>query len=149
IRLWVDAADEVVGWIFKTEKYCDFDITLHPDWRGTEVEAEMLRWGDAYLTEIAMRNAEASSPRQVSTFADSDNQYLIDLLQSCGYVPQEYLVYFAQSLDRDIPTPVLPDGFSILPCMKPEYAAQRADVHANSFNPSRMTAAYYQGFMQA
>lgn len=145
IRLWLDENETLLGWAIKTEAYSEYDMAVHPDWRGTALEREMLEWGDQSLTEVVRRKGGT----EVHAAAYADNAFQIALLEAWGYRCKDYLVYFAQPLDRPIPQPALPEGFTFLPAMQREYAELRADVHASSFNPSRMTGAYYAGFMQA
>jgi mycothiol synthase len=58
-------------------------------------------------------------------------------------------VCFTQPLNGSLPAPELPDGFRFVPAMLYEDADQRADVHYNAFNPSRMTGDFYRRFMTA
>jgi hypothetical protein len=52
VRLWVDARDKVLGWLFIYPSAGMFDIVVHPVVSGTELEAQMLDDVEQYLTSL-------------------------------------------------------------------------------------------------
>lgn len=150
IRLWEDEHGKVVGWMFSIARDCYFDLIVHPVLRGSQNEVDMLAWIDNHLTAVALNRPDSDREgRSVTAAVFADNATQMSWLESHGYERSEFIVYFARTLVDDIPEPCLPDGFVFLPTMREEYADRRADVHANSFNPSRMTTDYYRGFMKS
>ena len=147
VRLWQDANGDVLAWTFTSLKDCDFDMVVHSSLRGTPDEEAVLSEAETYVTELALAHPE--SERTIGTFVEDSEPARIALLERRGYHVAEYLVYHVQSLTVGFPEPQLPEGFSFLPAMREEYAEKRADVHFNSFNPSKMTPDYYRGFMRA
>jgi GNAT superfamily N-acetyltransferase len=98
-------------------------------------------------SRIAALVKDTDKPQGAFVCADETGRR--EWLEKRGYVGEDSLVCFMQPLDRDLPTPLLPEGFSFIDAMRPEWADRRADVHFNAFHPSRMTAAAYAHFMTA
>jgi ribosomal protein S18 acetylase RimI-like enzyme len=150
VRLWEDERGQVVGWTFATLRRCSLDLFVHPQLRGTSEEKEIILRSADWIGEIARQQpAPVNGERTIAMFPEADHASYIGLLEERGFVGEPYIVFQAQSLDRPLPEARLPEGFTVLPRMRLEYADQRADVHAHSFNPSKMTPDYYRGFMQA
>jgi mycothiol synthase len=142
ITLWEDG-DTLIGWVVLHPPDSS-DMAVLPSLRGTDYEEQIHLWTEAKLATLLQGTDKA-----VSAFACADDAARCAMLERHGYVGADWLAYFRQPLDRALPTPVLPEGFSFIEAMRPEWAARRADVHFNAFNPSRMTVEAYAHFMTA
>jgi GNAT superfamily N-acetyltransferase len=147
VRLWQAESGDVLAWTFIWLMKRDFEMVVHPSLRGTPDEEAILVEAENYVTGLALNQPE--SERAINSFAYDSEPTRIHLFEQRGYSVAEHLVYHTQPLNVELPEPRLPEGFSFLPAMREEYADKRADVHFNSFNPSKMTPAYYRGFMKA
>jgi mycothiol synthase len=141
IRLW-EADGELTGWvIFDTP---EFDMAVHPAYRGSSLEEDIIAFAEAHL-----RDAKSDKTQAITAFAWADDPAGDAMLERRGYTGSDALAYFMQPLDVPLPSPILPQGFSFLEAMQPEWVDRRADVHFNSFNPSRMKPEAYTHFMTA
>ena len=146
IWLWEDEAGTLLGWLWINVARYNYSMAVHPSVRGGQVEAAMIDWADTRLSPAA----EAAQKPVTAEFISTNDKSCIALLEQRGYtIEQATMVGFEQYLDSTLPEPSLPDGFTFLDAMEEAYAEKRADVHFNSFNPSRMTADYYRSFMLA
>ncbi len=144
-ELWFRAG-ECIGWVFFIEAAANYDVVVHPDWRGSASERELLRWADARLTAAARRLGRNC----VQAFVFADHAFQREVLHELGYVESdEDTILYSQPLSPSLPAPSLPPGYRWLPPMRPEWAAARAAAHADAFHPSKMTAAAYRRFMRA
>jgi mycothiol synthase len=121
-----------------------YELFLHPALRDTEAETYIRAAAEADVQSLAQQSGKLPG-----MFVWADENERRKSLEARGYVGVDELVYFTQSLDKSLPTPLLPEGFSFLDQMQPEWVDRRADVHSNAFNPSRMTAEAYAHFMTA
>lgn len=144
IWLWENDAGKLAAWVYFTPHACEFEMALLPEYRATPCEEQIVIWAEQELAERAK-----SEEKPVGTFASADDAARIAILEGRGYTASDFLVYFSQPLNVSLPEPVLPDGFTFLDAMREEFADKRADVHFNSFNPSRMTGEAYRNFMHA
>ena len=151
IHLWEDEQDNLGGFVVLTLPYGEFEVYVHPQAQGTGLMAEMAAWGEAQV-----RQAVATQPDLLNKFsaigaasvATSDHA-LRAWLAAQGYSQEPMNIVFGQSLTVPLPAPRLPEGYTFLEAMRPEWVDKRADVHASAFHPSRMTAERYQHFMSA
>jgi mycothiol synthase len=142
IILWEDS-DRLMGWVL-LEAPEVYDLVVHPSLRGTEIEA--------YIhaeTAKQLRAALKEDERLRGVFLWADELALRESLTQQGYVGADFLIYFTQSLDKPLPTPLLPEGFSFIEAMQPEWVDRRADLHVHAFDESEMTGADYAHFMTA
>lgn len=142
VWLWYDENERLNGWVYING--CDFDMALQPELRGTAFEAEVVSWTEAHLMPQAQQEN-----KPVAAAAWQSDTALCSLLEAQGYTGSDYLIAFERTLEGTLPQADLPPGFSILNRMYVNEADQRADAHANSFSPSRMTTEHYEHFMQA
>ncbi|MBA2393813.1 MAG: hypothetical protein H0V70_13835 [Ktedonobacteraceae bacterium] len=116
-HMWEDEAGRCIGfaylWRRKRESTnVSMDFILHPHAFNTEIFAEMLAWACTRAQKLASQlNADISL--SLATFADEDayiqalHHYDFILLQD------SYDLYMACPLDRGLPEPVLPTGFTL------------------------------------
>jgi ribosomal protein S18 acetylase RimI-like enzyme len=142
VTIWEDG-DQIMAWGI-IEKPNLYDLVLHPSLRDSGVEAELQTFMESRVAAF-VKNTD--KPQGAVVWED-ETRYRA-LLEKRGYTSTPFLAYFVQPLDHKLPTPLLPEGFRFLDAMHPEWADRRADVHFNSFSPSRMTAEAYTHFMTA
>ena len=58
IEIWFTAKGNCLGWVVFLEARADYDVVMHPDWRGSALERELLRWADARLTAAARQHGK-------------------------------------------------------------------------------------------
>lgn len=144
IRLWEDEHGEIIGWQMFDKFNGEYDSAIHPSLRGSDYEAQMIDWAENW---VGPRLKTENEP--IITFASADDEARIALMDGRGYKGDDALVIFNYNLEGNLPTPKLPEGYRFLEAMHAEYAEKRADVHFNSFNPSRMTSERYTMLMEA
>ena len=144
VFVWENEAGRVVGWLYFTPGGDGFDTAILPELRGTACDEQIVAWGEEQFP--ARRNPESKT---VSAFASDDDPMHCAMLEGRGYKGSEYLISYNQPLTGTLPQPDLPAGFTFLDRMREEDADRRADVHFNSFSPSRMTGEAYRHFMTA
>jgi mycothiol synthase len=142
VTLWEDG-NRLMAWA-RLELKDAYDLIIDPSLRGTPEEAHIHAWAEAKIT-AHLKQAD----QRFGYIVWADETERRKLLEAQGYVSEDFMVYFTPSLDKPLPTPVLPDGFHFIEAMRPEWADRRAEVHFNAFSPSRMTAAAYTHFMTA
>lgn len=116
VRLWEDAEGHLVGfgqiWIPETDELIEGRIVYqaHPEHRQSGLEAQILDWGEARLSEISR---ERGIPA-LSRVAVRDTQTIqIALLESRGMSPERYTFVMIRALDDQLPQPELPAGFTL------------------------------------
>ena len=142
VTIWEDG-DQVMAWGI-VQMPNAYDLVLHPSLRNTADEMQLHAQMESLIAALVK---DTDKPQGAFVWADETGRR--KSLEKRGYVGEDSLVYFTQPLDRALPTPLLPEGFSFLDQMQPEWADRRADVHLNAFHPSRMTAEAYAHFMTA
>ncbi|MBZ0287008.1 MAG: GNAT family N-acetyltransferase [Anaerolineae bacterium] len=142
VTLW-ENGEQLMAWTL-AEKKGTYDAAVHPSLRDTEAAFAVHDHTQAQI-ESRLRGSEF----QPGAFVCADEAQRRERLEGRGYVGQDYFTCFMQPLDRDLPTPLLPEGFCFIEAMRPEWVERRADVHFDAFSPSRMTAEAYAHFMTA
>lgn len=152
-RLW-ELGGKLIGWTWVNPHRGDFDMVMHPDYRGSAHEAEIiLQTVDTLSAHVLAQPSkldDAGEPQQrtISAYAFRDETARIAFLESLGFTGADFTIDFVQDIRRELPAPQLPDGFHFLDRMELAYADQRADVHLHAFQPqSKMNADYYRHFM--
>jgi mycothiol synthase len=138
IQLWETGGGEILGFVLLYPPSGFFDLQLHPDHRGSPLEAEMLAWAEARL----------ASGGPSATLVAARDIVRAGLLRSRGYQPSGTWHYLEASLQEPVPSPALPSGWVVRSVAGTEEAAQRAAVLAAAFGaPTRPER--YHGLMQA
>ena len=141
IHVWTDGA-HVVGWgWFKPPADLDWWVDASLDQVDErQVRLEILSWAGE---RVAASAQDGAAPRALEVWG-ADGWPETALLEELGYVPSgAQLTQFFQSLDRDLPGPVLPDGYSVRSLAGPAEVPARVEVHRAAFAPSRMTVEKY------
>lgn len=138
IQLWETADGRVLGFVLLYPPSSFFDLQVHPDHRGSPLEAEMLAWAEARL----------GSSDPLATLVAARDLVRTRLLRSRGFQPNGAWHYLEHSLDEPVPSPALPAGWVVRPVAGAHEAAERAAVLAAAFgSPARPER--YRGLMQA
>ena len=160
IEIWFTAKGNCLGWVVFVEARADYDIVMHPDWRGSALERELLRWADARLTAAARQHGKTRvralrcRKMRVCAFVFADNRFQRAVLREMDYAEADDVILYSQPLPpqplpRQAQPPIaLPTGFRWLPPMRVEWAAARAAAHADAFHPSKISPAAYRRLMR-
>ena len=160
IEIWFTAKGNCLGWVVFVEARADYDVVMHPDWRGSALERELLRWADARLTAAARQHGKTRvralrcRKMRVCAFVFADNRFQRAVLREMDYAEADDVILYSQPLPpqplppQPLPPIALPTGFHWLPPMRVEWAAARAAAHADAFHPSKISPAAYRRFMR-
>jgi len=106
VRLWKNE-DEIIGFAVAQPDSDRFDAFLHPDYRGSELEREIVNW--AYLTV-----GQSANPVSANLYAGDETR--LQILLEMGFEKDAtYLCITQRSLLDQIAMPELPDGYGIRP----------------------------------
>jgi ribosomal protein S18 acetylase RimI-like enzyme len=144
IRIWTDG-DAVVGWgWFKPPDSLDwFSAPLPVEADERRVLQAILAWGDERVEAYAARGAAAGPPPSLEVWA-ADGWLEADVLQGLGFTETgTTLSQYFQSLERELPEPAVPDGYSLRTVAGPSEIPARVEVHRAAFAPSKMTVEKY------
>ena len=155
IEIWFTAKGNCLGWVVFLEARAEYDVVMHPDWRGSALERELLRWAGARLTAAARQHSKTRvralrcRKTRVCAFVFADNRFQRAVLREMGYTEADDVILYSQPLSpQPLPPIALPTGFHWLPPMRVEWAAARAAAHADAFHPSKISPAAYRRFMR-
>ena len=141
IRVWTDGS-RVVGWgWFKPPADLDWWVDAALDEADErQVRLEILDWAGE---RMAASTQDGAAPRSLEVWG-ADGWPETALLEELGYSPNgTQLTQFHQSLDRHLPEPVVPDGYTVRTVAGPQEIPARVEVHRSAFAPSRMTVEKY------
>lgn len=147
VRLWEDESGCLLGWAIVYPRSKSFNVQMHPDHRGGELENELLIWAENTTVEW-MKKLDLSGEME-SDVCGCDT-VRSELLKQRGFSAPQHPVYVhtERSLFDPIPEPVLPEGFSIRSAAGEHEAGALAEVHAGSFKSS-WTAEKYLKLMRS
>ncbi|MBV7339182.1 GNAT family N-acetyltransferase [Chloroflexi bacterium TSY] len=131
-RLWEDENGKVLGFALVDPKYSrlNFEISPHP--QSDELADEMIAWAAIQLQKAGCHS--------ISTGCRSDNSERIAIVQRNGFMrkPGE-TIHLERSLATPIPTPQLPQGFTIRSVRGEEEVEQIVELHRAAFGTDNMT----------
>jgi ribosomal protein S18 acetylase RimI-like enzyme len=119
-QLWENDSGQIVGFAMlwrrqPTSSYIVLEGFAHPNFAGDELLSAILTWGDLRADDIAKEQKIA-----LAVYANGFSQYNFSdsLMKQCGYAilppnSDEHNVYFAKSLQSEIPLPAIPSGYKI------------------------------------
>jgi ribosomal protein S18 acetylase RimI-like enzyme len=134
-RLWLDG-DRCVAWAWLWPTAA-LDYDVHPGHRGGSVEQEVLEWFES----------EAGGTDALTTFTLEGDADRLALLAERGYgvsEPLSWYAYHVQELDRELPDPVVPDGFTLRTVRTATDFHKRVALHRAVWAPSRLTEEGYR-----
>ncbi len=115
IGIW-QAENKLIAWAVFQPPWSSFDYALQPSEWGSSLEVEILTWGKEQIQGYLERTGENSSGC-VEFFEDRPKaEKTVDYLKQLGFKKVDWSTpRFAIDLDRDLPQPQLPAGFTIRP----------------------------------
>jgi mycothiol synthase len=124
-----------------------FDVLIHPDRRGGELEHGLVEWSER--TACTAARAAGSQVTTVGCEVMDCDTLRRDMLLRLGYQParEACRVYTVRSLEGPIPEPALPDGFTIRSVGGEHEVEAVAAVHDSAFTP-KWQGGVYLGVMR-
>ena len=150
VRLWFEG-EQLVAWTWSNLHRSDYDVFVHPAYRGTPQQDVVLTQTIDLLSErLRQQPRKDDRTPHITGYANEDDTAQIALLERLGFSRSENLINFSQDIRGTLSAPALPDGFTVLGRIRPEDAERRALAHKDAFQPdSKMTPDYYRAFMKA
>lgn len=145
-RLWFAGDGRLVAYAF-VDHYDNLRFAVNPQNPQPNLEAEIVDWGVACLrramrTENKMRTLDAS--------CREDDVEQIAFLHRHGFIRQDTRsLHLVRSLTESIPTPQLPDGFSIRHVQGEQEVAALVALHRAAFGTEHMTPEERLAMMRA
>jgi ribosomal protein S18 acetylase RimI-like enzyme len=142
VHLWEGGDKNVIGFALFYPVYGGFNLQVHPLYRGGHVEEDMLAWAEQCLRALMQQEGQNGAIDAWDVFEmDTDR---IALLERRGFARRPDVWFVAtRSLDEPIPTPVVPEGFTIRSIVGADDVAERI-AHRSDVTTER-----YLQFMHA
>jgi mycothiol synthase len=103
---------------------------VHPIARGGDLEAQIIAWAEHRMGEVAR---ERQGQPKLLTWSRDSRIDRIAILKHHGFVAGRQYWFLSQSLQRNIPTSQLPEGFSIRAVDGEQEAQAWVDLHNQAF----------------
>lgn len=116
VRLWEDARGALTGfavlWIREPQEVLDgfLWIKVHPEARGGRIEPEIIAWAEERIREAATEHGVVARLRTATRDTDAARAAL---LEAHDFTPVRHFFRMARPLDRPIPEPQFPPGFTL------------------------------------
>ncbi len=119
--------------IFPARQTGSFDVSVHPRFRGTDLERRLTVLADEQVWRSTGPDGSPVDAIEVDVI-DRDTKKR-DLLAGLGYVTagEPHQVYATRPLSDPIPEPMLPLGFTIRSVKGEEEADALGEVHSSAF----------------
>src|SRR5512139_1811316 len=133
-RLWFDQDGRLVGYAFIDELsnlYFEADPLM-----GDAFEESLLDWSITEACQAAQERRQSDPP---GISCRSDDAHRVALLKRRGFSKQPGALHLVRPLDKPIPDPVLPDGFSIRPSRGAAEAEAWVALHRLAHGTEYMT----------
>jgi mycothiol synthase len=128
IRLWMED-DQLIGFALLAPELCSFDVFVHPRWRCTSREEEML--------ELVLAEMAGLDELQTIWIAEDDN-WRIKWLEANGFQHSEdYFYWMTRDLSGPLVGPGLPEGFTTRHSRGEQDAHLRSVASAAAFESSK------------
>ena len=121
IEIWFTAKGNCLGWVVFLEARAEYDVVMHPDWRGSALERELLRWADARLTAAARQHGKTRvralrcRKMRVCAFVFADNRFQRAVLREMDYAEADDVILYSQPLPpQPLPPIALTDRLSLV-----------------------------------
>lgn len=135
-RLWFDEQGRLTGFAL-VDHYHNLRFELDRQSAPPGLMAEMVAWGEACMRRVPR---ESDTKLTLDASCRADDQEQIDLLRRHGFVPQAWRsLQMARALDEPIPTPQLPEGFTIRSVAGEEEVEALVALHRAAFGSKEMT----------
>jgi mycothiol synthase len=144
IRIWTEHGRTVGwGWISPPNGLDWFTATDLGQDEEHRLRLEILAWGSERIATLAALPAHGSPPPALEAWA-ADGWPEEHFLTGLGFTPtEETLTQYFQSLDRELPEPVVAPGYTVRAMAGPDEIPARVEVHRSAFAPSKMTVEKY------
>jgi mycothiol synthase len=144
--LWERRRDGVVvGWALASPRFSAFDLFVHPEIWDTGQAESMFTWAEERAGDIVRERGGTSL--QTVWVSEHDTR-LIAHLNSRGFNrSDDHMICLQRSLDRDLPQPALPHGFSVRHVAGEHEAFQRAAASHAAFSSSQPLGRYQQRYL--
>jgi mycothiol synthase len=120
VRLWKNE-HEIIGFAVAQPDSARFDAFLHPDYRGSDLEREIVNWADTTV---------GRSVKTVSANVYAGDKTRLQILLEMGFEKDAtYLCITQRSLLDQIDAPAIPDGYVIRPSTGVNEAAALQQLH--------------------
>ena len=138
LGLWEDAQRKLIGFgeLSIAEPIADnlADGTLwffvHPIARSGDLESQIITWAEHRMGEVAQ---ERQGQPKLFTWSRNSRLDRIAILEHHGFIEGRQYWFLSQSLQRNIPTSQLPEGFSIRAVDGEREAQAWVDLHNQAF----------------
>lgn len=120
IRVWEDTAGQIIGfamlWQYQRgNDYIVLDQFVHPAHKSEAIFDEILSWAIQRTQRLATQQAKAITI-SVNALDPAIDQHL----ERFGFAPlpsdfEQHNIYFIRSLRETLPSPMLPEGYTIRP----------------------------------
>jgi ribosomal protein S18 acetylase RimI-like enzyme len=135
--LWEDEAGRLLGFAVIQLPWRSIDTCAHPVACEAGIEELMLVWATERAQEIADK-----TNRALTVYVDAFEHDLdrLALLAAHGFAPgYPAMIRMSRSLDRVLPAPVLPDGFTLRPIDGMREVQEYVALHRAAFGAADMT----------
>ena len=145
MRLWTNDRDDLIGFAFVLEPYNNIHFEIRPEFEG-EIEEDVIAWGMV----CAQRSRSKEVPDTLDASCRDDDLRRIALLERQGFILQEMnTLRLSRNLNDPLPTPRLPEGFSIRSIEGEKEVDLIVTLHRAAFGTSNMTREERLSIMRA
>jgi mycothiol synthase len=140
VRLWEDEQSQLAGFAWY-DLHGFINWAIHPRTDDRDLLAEqMLAWGEAQCRE------QPGKPEHVlrASALENDVADTAFLLQHGFRRDESHLLHMVQELDRSLPEPSLPVGWTVRHVDGEGEWAERVETHREVWHPSRVTLEAYR-----
>lgn len=107
IYIW-ESDDDQIAAVLNTEESGQASLQVHPDYRSTELETEMIALAEKELA------VESEGQQSLCVWVNSEDQLRLEVLKKRGYTQGKWTVrQWRRDLDGPIPEVAIPDGYTI------------------------------------
>ena len=145
VRIWQDDSGDIQGFVLVLPRFNNYEAFVHPQHRGSELENELLHWGEQETLNWLKREDKFDKTELLRVEVDDCDETRQKLLKQRGYKPAKpFLAVTQRPLSEPLPEISLPNGFTIRAAKGIQEADKLAQVHSNSFNSGWTTESYQQ-----
>lgn len=147
VRIW-RKADTIIAFALVYPRHKGFDVFVSPDFRGGDLEREVLTWATTNTRAWMDREGNQSEPVLADVY-DRDEHRAV-LLAELGYSAADdpWIVINEQSLDSPLPEVDLPAGYTIQSGVVEQDATKLCNVHVGAFGSEWTPQVYLDEVMR-
>lgn len=145
-RIWEDHRQQAVGFAY-VNRYQNLVDAFDARLLTPDLAAELVAWAVAAMQR---RNQETGETQTLDASALESDLQRISFLERHGFKRQaESSLLYACALDGEIPSPALPEGFTIRPLQGEDELEAYVALHRAAFGTGNMSIEYRQAIMHA